>query len=310
MGPLPAADGAYWYTYQRWWQTLQRGQSELLTVKFYGVRGSCPCSGADYVRYGGNTACVVLDNDGEILIFDLGTGLRPFGVDWIAANPGKPLAASALVTHTHWDHIQGLPFFGPLDHEEAVLDIFGPTEEGVSFRDVLTSSISPPLFPIGLGDFRGNIQAMDIPDSRFSLGSYSVTALPVPHVGATVGYRVETEVATVAYISDHQAPPGLDTIDEAVIELCQGADLLIHDSQYFSAEFEGKSDWGHCTIEYALLVAEKSDVSSLALFHHDPLHSDGVLDLVAESVAGSGEPGEMEVFVAFEGAQRKFGNQV
>jgi phosphoribosyl 1,2-cyclic phosphodiesterase len=273
---------------------MQRG----LAVTFHGVRGSTPCHGDEIARYGGNTSCVSVMAAGERpLLFDLGTGLRYFGM---CCPKDHPFKGTALVSHLHWDHVQGLPFFGPLLHEEAELVVYAPEQQdGCSPGDVLKASICPPLFPIGLDGFPGTIDVR-CPPPRFSVGGYRVESAPVPHVGDTVGYRVMHGSTSVAYISDHQQPHG-PRIDDGVRGLCTDVDLLIHDAQYTPSEFKHKRDWGHCTIEYAVWLASEVGARRLALYHHDPSHDDDTLDCLTAAATLCGREAGVEVFAAREG---------
>ncbi|MDQ2754014.1 MAG: MBL fold metallo-hydrolase [Actinomycetota bacterium] len=270
-----------------------------MEVTFYGVRGSCPCPSEANQRYGGNTACVVLQMPGEPpIVLDLGTGLRQFGA-------GQPIdgtfRGTALVTHIHWDHVQGLPFFPPADRVGACFDIYGPTQEQGSLGDVFGDFMRPPYFPVHFSELRGNIVFHDVGTDDFKIGSATVAVRPVPHQGPTVGYRVTWGGATVTYISDHQAPLDLESVAESVLELASGADLLIHDAQYTRAEFAEKSHWGHCTVDYAVQVARQAGVPRLVLFHHDPAHDDDQMDLLlADARRSSGEDGP-EILAAYEG---------
>jgi ribonuclease BN (tRNA processing enzyme) len=213
--------------------------------------------------------------------------------------------ASALITHLHWDHVQGLPFFPPVDRPGARLDVYGPRQEhgdlGTNFGDLMR----PPYFPVHFSDLRGEIVFHDVVDEDLVIGNAKVRARPVPHCGPTLGYRIEWDGATLVYISDHQAPytdAGVSsTVSDTVLELCDGADLLIHDAQYTPGEFEQKAHWGHCTIDYALLVAKEAGVHRLCLFHHDPAHSDDELDRLLAEAQGKGEACGVEVFSAYEG---------
>lgn len=268
-----------------------------MLVSFHGVRGSTPCHGADIARYGGNTSCVSVVADGEDpLLFDLGTGLRYFGL-----NCGQPFTGTSLVSHLHWDHVQGLPFFAPLQHPDTRLTVYAPSEhDGRSAAEVLEATICPPLFPVGLDAFPGQIDVRE-PASHFRVGGFEIETATVPHVGEALGYRVTHRGASVAYISDHQQPTSGQRIADGVFELCHGVDLLIHDAQYTPAEFARKSTWGHCTMEYAVWLAGEVGARRLALYHHDPTHDDDMLDRMTAGAAECGKAMGVEVFAAREG---------
>ena len=271
-----------------------------MKVTFWGARGSTPCPCEANRRYGGNTAFVALEVEGEPpIMLDLGTGAR----FWGETQPvDGTFRGTALVTHIHWDHVQGLPFFVPIDRPGACLDIYGPAQDEGPLGDVFGAFMTPPYFPVHFSELRGDIRFHDALDEDFAIGAAKVRVRPVPHVGPTVGYRVEWHGGSVAYISDHQAPVGLDTVDEGVLELCDGVDLLIHDAQYTPEEFAAKSHWGHCTVDYAVLVAKEAGARRLAMFHHDPSHGDDVID---ELLAGARRTAERlgvdEVVAASEG---------
>lgn len=248
-----------------------------MQITFYGVRGSTPCPGEPNRRYGGNTSCVAIEADGhDPIVLDLGTGLRNWGQT-------LPLDGSfrghALVTHVHWDHVQGLPFFMPVLAEGASLDVYGPPPPTGSLRDCFDTFVSPPFFPVGIDELPGSIRFHDVSDCDLAIGDAKVMIRTVPHTGLTNGYRVEQDGAVVTYISDHQMPTdGSMDIADSVLELCDGADLLIHDSQYTPDEFTKKAHWGHCTVDYAVHVGREAGVKRLALFHHDPAHDDDIVD--------------------------------
>ena len=251
-----------------------------LDVAFYGVRGSTPCPCPANQRYGGNTSCVVLEAPGELpILLDLGTGLRYFGMDaHDGASPG-PFVGTALVSHLHWDHVQGLPFFTPINRQGSRLDVFGPPDGGRSMEAAFASFMNPPYFPICVDDLAGDVHFHDLDAGVMEVGPATVTTRRVPHVGATNGYRIDWGSASVAYISDHQEPTDDPRrVDEAVLELADGVDLLIHDAQFTADEFAQRSDWGHSTVDYALEVAHQAGVRELALFHHDPSHCDETVD--------------------------------
>lgn len=271
-----------------------------MQITFYGVRGSTPSPCEANRRYGGNTSTVVLERSGgDPIVLDLGTGLRQWGET-------QPLdgtfRATALVTHIHWDHVQGLPFFPPVDRVGARLEVYGPAQEHGSLGDAFGELMRPPYFPVHYSELRGDIRFHCVSDDDLEIGSAKVKVRPVPHLGPTVGYRIDCDGVSVAYISDHQAPPNLRDVTEGVLELCDGVDLLIHDAQYTPEEFAAKAHWGHCTVGYALVVAREAGARRLALFHHDPAHADEFMDgLAADAGRCAAEMCIGEVFAAREG---------
>jgi phosphoribosyl 1,2-cyclic phosphodiesterase len=280
-----------------------------LTVTFYGVRGSTPCPCEANLRYGGNTACVALEAPGcEPIVLDLGTGMRYWG-DTLAKDGS--FRGHALVTHLHWDHVQGLPFFVPIDRPGAQLDIYGPPQDDCTLEQAFEDFMRPPYFPVRFTDLRGDIRFHDVTDTDIAIGDAKVKVRSVPHIGLTNGYRIEMGGAVVAYISDHQQPmDGGMEVATHVHELCEGADVLIHDAQYTPDEFAEKRHWGHCTVEYAVEVASACSVKTLCLFHHDPSHGDDVVDrMVDRAIAarnGDGVPNE--IVAAAEGLAISLGS--
>jgi len=286
---------------------------DFLSVAFHGVRGSTACHGADTARYGGNTSCVSLSAPGnDPLLFDLGTGLRYFGLSQPA---NTPFRGNCLLSHYHWDHVQGLPFFTPLLRADSELDIFGPApEDGRSVAEVMNETIRPPWFPVTLDDLPGTVRFHDVGhlaagDPGFVLAprdesadGFEVMVREAPHSGRSAGFRVTWAGRTVTYLSDHQQPiDGPFEITEGVRELCASADVLIHDAQYTAAEFALREDWGHCTVEFAVWVAITTGVKTLVLFHHDPTHSDDLIDVLTTQAAACGRASGLEVVSAHEG---------
>lgn len=265
------------------------------------MRGSTPCCGDDIKRYGGNTSSVSVDLPGQPpILFDLGTGLRYFG----ASQPHDgSFRGSCLLTHLHWDHTQGLPFFTPMLKPGAELDVYAPIQDdGRSVGEVFEATIRPPLFPIGIDHFPGTFRFHDLADHEFSIGDVRVLSRLVPHVGPTLGYRIEWNGRSIAYISDHQQPyDGSFAASDGALELADGVDLLIHDSQYTQDEFAMKFNWGHCTVDYAVWFARRSGAKKLALFHHDPTRTDDAIDLLAACANRLGAGFGIEVIGAREG---------
>lgn len=196
-----------------------------------------------------------------------------------------------------------MPFFPPLLRPDSRLDFYAPIQEdGASVGDVIRSTLRPPIFPIGLDEFPGEVVFHAKGDEEFSIGEIAVMSRLIPHLGNTLGYRIEFGGATLAYLSDHQQP-GVDVYEatDNALELCDGVDLLIHDAQYDRVEFERKADWGHCTAEYAAWIAVTSRVGRLALFHHDPSHDDDRIDAAVASLRARCRGAGTDVVAASEG---------
>lgn len=291
--------------------TVAETAEETVVVSFHGVRGSTPCSCPSVQRYGGNTSCVSVETpDADPIVLDLGTGLRSWGhaLGLHSAVTKSALTINALVTHLHLDHIQGLPFFAPLLCERTTLNIFGSAGPPESLAEAFDRIIAPPFFPIRTADLPATINFHDISLSDFPLGRASVMARPVPHVGSTNGYRLDLHGFSLAYVPDHQEPADDPTfVDDRVLELCDGADLLIHDGQYWPEELARKRRWGHSTPDYALEVARQAGVETLVLFHHDPAHDDTSVDEMVQRLRGrASEVGVSNVLAATEGARLTF----
>jgi phosphoribosyl 1,2-cyclic phosphodiesterase len=272
-----------------------------MRITFHGVRGSTPCQSDDIRRYGGNTSCVSIDVAGQPpLLLDMGTGLRYYGKQV----PADVLfQGNCLLTHLHWDHVQGLPFFSPLLREGSSLDVYGTEQDdGRSLDEVVSVTIRPPLFPVSVDELPGSVRFHDTADTDFSIGGFDVMARLIPHLGPTLGFRVECQGRSVAYLSDHQQPfDGSYSADSGALELVEGVDLLIHDAQYTQTEFKAKATWGHCTIDYAVWLAAQAGAKRLALFHHDPSRRDDDLDALLMCAAEAGARRGVEVIAASEG---------
>jgi phosphoribosyl 1,2-cyclic phosphodiesterase len=283
-----------------------------LTVTFHGVRGSTPCDGEYLARYGGNTSCVALETEGQPpIVLDLGTGLRNYGTQLLENGGAQGFQGAMLLSHLHWDHVQGLPFFVPLHIPGNVVDIYGPRQQDGPLAEVFEGMMRPPYFPIRPDQLEGSVLFHDAGDDDFPVHDAKVRSRWIRHVGPTLGYRIDWHGVTVAYLSDHGQGCGIgqsdDFIPDEVLELCDGVDLLIHDAQHTPSEFEMKRHWGHCTVDYALHVAKESGARTVALFHHDPAHGDDMVDqLEREAQDHSAAVDGAEVVAAAEGMVLRF----
>ncbi len=265
-------------------------------LKFWGVRGSVPSPGPGTVRYGGNTACVSVRAHGEIIILDAGTGLRPFGRELMAEFKDQPLNLTLLLTHTHWDHIQGLPFFTPIYLPHCRLRILGFEGARRGLVNVLTGQMESPYFPVPFGELPGNIEVEELKDLEFQVGPVRVRAWFANHPGICVGYRLFTDEGSVAFFPDNEPHCRYDTDglarptrkdasleyargqEEKMLEFIRGVDVLILDAQYDRTEHEDHIGWGHGCVDDVVAVAMKAGVKKLFLFHHDPDHDDAKID--------------------------------
>jgi phosphoribosyl 1,2-cyclic phosphodiesterase len=257
-------------------------------VTFCGTRGSTPAPGLDYIRFGGHTSCVALahDDDGSVrrpsLLLDAGTGLRRL--------PGLlgdlPFRGTLLLTHLHWDHVQGLPFFRSGDRDDAQVRMLLPDQgEDADAEAVLARMMSPPFFPIDPSALRGDWQFGFLPGDSFTAEGFSILALDVPHKGGhTVGFRISDARSSVAYIPDHcptalgPGPGGIGEYHESALELARGVDLLIHDAHLRAEEVEAEGSFGHAAAEYAVRLGAMAGARQVALFHHRPNRSDSEVE--------------------------------
>ncbi|HET9223470.1 MAG TPA: MBL fold metallo-hydrolase [Roseiflexaceae bacterium] len=281
-----------------------------MNVTFWGTRGSLAAPGPETARYGGNTSCVeVRGPQGTVLVLDAGTGLRRLG----AALPRGLRRVDLLLTHLHMDHLQGLGFFGPLYNPTMQVHIWGPASTTQSLGARLARYLSPPLFPIHLRDLPCQLELHEVPCGDFEIGEFRVSASLVCHPGPTVGYRIESAGARLAYMPDHEPALGAHRFPigeewTSGYTVARGVDLLIHDAQYSHEEYPAKVGWGHSSLRHALDFAALADVGQLVLFHHDPSHTDADLDrLVGEAVAAI-QP-DFAVAGAMEGATLELGQK-
>lgn len=263
----------------------QMSAEDRLKLKFWGVRGSIACPGPATVRYGGNTSCVEVRCGEDLLILDAGTGLRELAESF---KQGRPLKANMFLTHTHLDHVCGLPFFQPLFNSGAELKIWGghlPSNRPV--QQVLDCLMMDPLWPIQLSDLKAKITFHDFVagDTLMPVTGIDVQTVALNHPNGATGYRINYKGKSVCYITDteHFA----DRIDENIVRLAKNSDILIYDSTYTPADYKNRIGWGHSTWEEGVKVAKQAGVKQFVVFHHNPEHDDHDMDLIEREVCGS-----------------------
>jgi phosphoribosyl 1,2-cyclic phosphodiesterase len=245
-------------------------------LKFWGVRGSIPTPGPGTVRYGGNTSCVEVRHDDDIIILDAGTGLRALGSSLLAEFKDKPLNLTLLVTHTHWDHIQGLPFFAPIYNPRCRLRILGAPGTRESLINALTGQMESTYFPVPFAKVPGNIEIEEVTDFNFNIGPVQVRAHRSNHPGLCFGYRLFSPESLIAFFPDSEPRAGGE--DRDLVEFIRDADVLILDAQYDAAEYTTHVGWGHGCLNDTVGLALQAGVRHLCLFHHDPDHDDKKID--------------------------------
>jgi phosphoribosyl 1,2-cyclic phosphodiesterase/ActR/RegA family two-component response regulator len=297
---------------------------EQAIVRFWGVRGSIATPGAATLRYGGNTACVEVRADGQLIILDAGTGIRPLGLSLAQEFKGVPLSLTVLISHTHWDHIQGFPFFAAAYNPDNRLRILGYEGAREGLLGALSSQMESPYFPVGWQQLPSHISLQELRQPEFSIGPIRVETMNLNHPGICVGYRLHTSAGAIAYLpdnepyqrykyhADHKTKTGTTEIlkfarrmDQKLIDFIRDAEVLIIDAQYDATEYETRVGWGHGCVDDVVALALNANVKRLYLFHHDPAHDDAKLDAMVawarQFVSALGDP--LLVEAAREGSE-------
>ncbi|HEX2173297.1 MAG TPA: diguanylate cyclase [Dehalococcoidia bacterium] len=282
-----------------------------MQVRFWGTRGSIATPGPRTARYGGNTSCVsIRAADGTLIVLDCGTGARELGLHLLKTEP-QPLRLHLFIGHTHWDHIQGFPFFVPAFTPEAEINVYAPAGFQRSLEGTLAGQMQYSYFPIKLHDLRSRIHFTELEEGFFRVGNVLVETQHLNHTAPTIAYRISSGGATVVYAADHEPfwnpahqafqHPG----DQRHVTFLRDADLVIHDAQYGDEEYDDKRGWGHSTVEYATDVALAAGVQRLVLFHHDPTHDDIEVERLEARARARGAAGGtgLEVIAAAEGLE-------
>lgn len=249
-------------------------------LSFWGVRGTLPVPGDQTLQYGGNTSCVQIKigRDREF-VFDAGTGLRKLSADLLASRGGQ-FNGRIFITHPHWDHLNCLPFFAPLYIPGNRISLMGPPQGERSFRSMLDGLMDGVYFPITPAEFNADITYGDLLEGDYLFDGVSVQCIRLNHPGYCIGYRINWQGRSVAYITDNEMGnlKSDDNYPKRLVEFLSGVDLLIHDTTYFDHEYPGKINWGHSTITQVVTLANQAKVGKLLLFHHDPAHADRELE--------------------------------
>lgn len=284
------------------------------TLTIWGARGSIPTPGATTTRYGGNTPCVAVErldsgDDVRVVILDAGTGVRPLGNDLLERS-SNGLQADLLLSHTHWDHIQGLPFFGPFFAEGNAVRIWGSKQGNVDLGEILRQQMHPVVFPVPIEQLAADLQVEHVGPGSFEIDGFQVRAMRLRHPGNTLAYRL-TPVgggASFAFVTDNELGPGGNydvgpNWRSEFIDFLAGVDLLIHDAMYRPDDLDQHRGWGHSSWEEAIDLAAEAAVERLVLFHHRPEHDDAAMDEVVEAAQSAVETRGLafEVFAATEG---------
>ena len=273
-----------------------------MRIRFWGTRGSIPTPGPTTVRYGGNTACVeVRDSSGALLVLDAGTGLRELGMNLMSTNGARPFDVTLLISHLHWDHIQGIPFFRPAYDKRSTFRIVGPAQAR-PLKKLLGLGMDDPFFPVDIDDLPAKLEIGEMKDgSEQRLGPFTVRASHIFHPAPALAYRIEADGRALVYATDTE--DAFTGKPNPVIPLAQGADTLIHDAQYLQSDF--KPTWGHSTVDSAIDIAARAGVERLILYHHDPDRSDDALDQIGKDAqrAAHERSKTLEVVVAREGLE-------
>lgn len=282
-----------------------------MRVRFWGTRGSIAKPGPSTVRYGGNTSCLELRTaKGTLIVIDCGTGAHGLGQSLLAGGAQRH-RGHMLIGHTHWDHIQGIPFFAPFFVPGNEWDVYGPKGLGQSLRETLAGQMEYTYFPVTLDQFGAEIRYNDLVEGTFEIDDVRITTHYLNHPALTLGFRIEADGATIAYACDHEphsrdAAGGQSKLtghDLQHAEFFAGADLLIHAAQYTAEEYPAKVNWGHSPVEYAVAVAKQAGAKRIALTHHDPLRDDDGVDRLLERLRAQlrEEGSSLDVFAAIEG---------
>jgi len=264
-------------------------------IKFWGTRGSTPVPGENTLRYGGNTPCIEVRNNDIIVIIDAGTGIRELGNSLIKEFKNKKIETHVLISHTHWDHIQGIPFFKPAFINGNKITFYGVRGIDIDFENIIKGQMDTTYFPVDFSVFQSDIEFVELVD-KIKIAPFNISFLFLNHPGVTVGFRLDTEKSSIAYVSDNEpyrgtmkekwdsSVPWIQFFEKKFIDFVKDVDLCISEGQYTKEEYKSKIGWGHSTMEFTLDIAYKANVKRLVFTHYDPDHNDDFIDFRLERI--------------------------
>jgi phosphoribosyl 1,2-cyclic phosphodiesterase len=282
-----------------------RSAAPAVNLRFWGTRGSIPSPGPATAGYGGNTPCIEVEAGGRRYIFDAGSGIRPLGIALI--EDAAPLDAVIFLTHFHWDHIQGFPFFGPMYRPDARLHVVGPMQQNLDVQSLFAGQMGPIYFPVPFEAVSATMTFEHLNEGTWSADGVTVSAMRVRHPSFTVGYRMDSGGRSICYVPDNElVGGGHETAKgwrERFLDFCRGTDVLIHDAMFTDEEHGTRMGWGHSTFQQTLDLAAEAGVKRLLFFHHAPERTDDelveIVDQRREEAATRGL--RLEVDAAAEG---------
>ena len=274
--------------------TTRKTSSEGLAVRCWGTRGSIPSPGPKTVEFGGNTTCLEVCSEDLRIIFDAGSGIRPLGQDLVERGRN---AVHIFLTHFHWDHIQGFPFFAPLYDPEDIIRVIGPKQKDIDVQNLFAGQMGPIYFPIPFSFVAAEMEFEHLNAGSYEVGPFEIEAMRVRHASFVNGYKIKVDGRVICFIPDNELegdmyPDVGPNFRERLVEFCGDADLLLHDSMYTAEEYPQRLGWGHSTFEQTLQLAQDAGVKELLFCHHDPTRTDYELSAIVakmrEDAARSG----------------------
>ncbi|MBN2467952.1 MAG: MBL fold metallo-hydrolase [Deltaproteobacteria bacterium] len=259
-----------------------------MKVRFWGVRGSIPTPNAEYMQYGGNTPCIeIRATNNTLLILEAGTGIRKLGKKLMDQAYLPHGGINILISHHHWDHIQGFPFFEPAFHDKHKIFVFGAPQTDYRIHTIMEGQMAYPYFPVSLDQMRAKIRFAELKKDCTQVADSLIQTFPLNHPQGANGFRIEADGKIFAYASDTEHRAG--QIDKNIVALARDADFLVYDCTYTPEEYERKKGWGHSTYREGLAIAHEAGVGRFGVFHHDPEHDDAFMDRIASEVGALSE---------------------